>query len=116
HGLVHITGDGFANLCRLEADVTYKLEELPPALPIFDLIQSAGHVTDAEMYRVFNMGIGFIALVDASDAATALEAAGARGYGAFKIGSAMEGPRRVAIEPVGLVGTLDGGESSFEQT
>jgi phosphoribosylformylglycinamidine cyclo-ligase len=35
HGLVHVTGDGFANLARLEADVGYRIEVLPDAPPIF---------------------------------------------------------------------------------
>ncbi|MFN2594463.1 MAG: phosphoribosylformylglycinamidine cyclo-ligase [Actinomycetota bacterium] len=115
HGMVHITGDGFANLCRLESDVTYELTDLPPTHAIFELIQNAGSVSHAEMYRVFNMGTGFIAVVTEDSARTAVEAAEARGYHAQRIGRVLDGARRVVIEQIGLVGTLEGGESSFEQ-
>lgn len=113
HGLAHITGDGFANLCRLESDVTYAIEELLPTPPVFELIQKAGGLPDAEMYRVFNMGIGLIAIVSAADAERAVEAAGARGYRAARIGTVTEGPRRVYIETLGLTGSLEAGESVF---
>lgn len=115
HGLVHITGDGFANLCRLQADVGYELDGLPEVPSIFRLIQEAGDVTDAEMYRVFNMGVGLIAMVDAAEADRALETITGAGYRASRIGSAIDGPRRVTISEVGLVGKLEGGESSFEK-
>ncbi len=39
-----------------------------PALPIFDAIRQAGKVSDAEMYRVFNMGLGMVAVCDGAGA------------------------------------------------
>lgn len=42
-----------------------------PALPVFDAIQRAGGISDDEMYRVFNMGLGMVAVCDA-DGATEL--------------------------------------------
>ena len=81
-GMAHITGGGLPeNLPRI----------LPPGLgvqldkkawtvpPIFSLIQQLGAVPEAEMYRTFNMGIGFVCLVapaEAEKACTALEQAG----------------------------------------
>ncbi|MFC1905301.1 phosphoribosylformylglycinamidine cyclo-ligase [Chloroflexota bacterium] len=62
-GLAHITGGGIAgNLPRilprgLGAQINKKAWSVPP---IFKLIQQQGKVTEAEMYRVFNMGIGMI--------------------------------------------------------
>ena len=61
--LVNITGDGFLNLSRIQAPVGFNLDSLPDPQPIFGLIQRLGRVTDAEMYRVFNMGIGFCTIV-----------------------------------------------------
>ncbi len=113
HGMVHITGDGFANLCRLDSEVTYEIDELPPVPPIFEVIKTAGAVDDGEMYRVFNMGIGFIVVVDDNDAEKTITAATSAGYKASRIGSVVEGPRQVTIGPAGLVGMLDAGESSF---
>jgi phosphoribosylformylglycinamidine cyclo-ligase len=61
--LVHITSDGFLNLNRIVADVGFRLDNLPKPQPIFDLVQASGNVSLAEMYRVFNMGIGFCVVV-----------------------------------------------------
>lgn len=65
-GLAHITGGGIpGNLVRIlpyesSAVVNTSAWEVPP---IFKLIQKAGEVGREEMYRVFNMGVGMIAVV-----------------------------------------------------
>ena len=64
-GLAHITGGGIAgNLQRilpkgLSAEIT---RGTWPEPPIFALIQRRGGIDDAEMFRVFNMGVGMIAV------------------------------------------------------
>src|SRR5262245_32681528 len=57
--LINVTGDGFLNLARIEATVGFLLEDLPEPQPIFELIRRIGRVPAGEMYRVFNMGVGF---------------------------------------------------------
>src|SRR5262245_46251664 len=61
--LVNITGDGLLNLTRIKAAVSFKLDALPEPQPIFRLIQKLGNVSRAEMYRGFNMGVGFCLIV-----------------------------------------------------
>lgn len=61
--LVNITSDGFLNLARIKAAVGFDLDNLPDPQPIFGLIQDLGSVPPREMYRVFNMGIGFCLIV-----------------------------------------------------
>lgn len=66
HGLAHITGGGIVeNLPRiLPAQVGAHIHEGSwPILPIFDLIQRLGNINKAEMYRVFNMGLGMLVIV-----------------------------------------------------
>ena len=64
-GLAHITGGGFAgNIPRilpkgLSAQINKDAWEVPP---IFKLIQERGKVKEAEMYQVFNMGIGMVVI------------------------------------------------------
>lgn len=58
HGLAHITGGGFNNLKRLKKGSSYYLDNLPDPMPVFESIHSLG-VPLEEMYRVFNMGVGF---------------------------------------------------------
>jgi len=62
HGLAHITGGGFAKLDRIvgQAGLGASIEQLPPTSGIFRIIQKNGRVSDREMYRTFNMGVGFV--------------------------------------------------------
>ncbi len=65
-GMAHITGGGIpGNLPRcipqgMTAHVDYNSWRLPP---IFNKIQLAGEITEEEMKRVFNLGIGFCVIV-----------------------------------------------------
>src|SRR5207245_9598075 len=64
HGLAHITGGGFSKLNRIvsQAGLGAELDTLPDSPPIFQIIQEDGRISDREMYRTFNMGVGFIVL------------------------------------------------------
>jgi phosphoribosylformylglycinamidine cyclo-ligase len=115
NGLVHITSDGFANLCRLDAPVGYDIDALFETPSIFQLIKTHGDVDDAEMYRVFNMGVGFVVIVDAKDAETTRATIEASGYRAMRIGTVTEDKGVVGIGPAGLRGGLADGESFFER-
>lgn len=66
HGLAHITGGGFTKLRRLNSKVNYVLDNMPAISGIFKQIQIDGNVTFEEMYRTFNMGIGFCLIVSKS--------------------------------------------------
>src|ERR1700739_3081463 len=72
HGMAHISGGGLLNITRLAADVSYTLDALPPAPPVFGLIAEAGDIDSATMYATLNMGIGFCVVVGAGDQQTAL--------------------------------------------
>lgn len=66
HGLAHITGGGFLNLKRLKKGIGYQIDNLPQPYSIFKSIYSL-HVSLEEMYRVFNMNIGFVVMVAEED-------------------------------------------------
>ena len=100
HAAAHITGGGFEeNLGRVLpsrclAQIKRGAWEIPP---VFQLIQHAGKVSESEMYRVFNMGIGMVLLAPARNAASVmLESAGA-GIRAFEIGCVVGGKRSVVL-------------------
>jgi phosphoribosylformylglycinamidine cyclo-ligase len=99
--LVNITGDGFLNLPRIEAGVGFRLDRLPGPHPIFELIEKAGAVPRPEMYRVFNMGIGFCVITPAD--ARVLEAVrdvfASHGFTAEVIGQVVEDERKRVILP-----------------
>ena len=103
--LVHITSDGFLNLTRGVSAVAYHIEELPPIPPIFELIQKYGRIPDEEMFRVYNMGIGFCILVSPKDADRVISIARSHGKRARRIGYATPDElRRVYVGEKGLVG------------
>lgn len=75
-GMSHITGGGFyENLPRmLKSGVGVTIDtKAYPCPAIFDLIQQTGHISNKEMYNVFNMGIGFVMAVDKADANKVIE-------------------------------------------
>jgi phosphoribosylformylglycinamidine cyclo-ligase len=94
-GLAHITGEGFDNLLRLEADVGYVIDDPLSVPPIFDLIQELGQVPDREMREVFNMGCGFCCVVAARDEERALGLLRTHYPDAKRIGRADERTGRV---------------------
>ena len=93
HGLANITGGGLAaNVERAlpdgaNAQIDRSSWEVPP---IFEFLREQGHIPEEECYRVFNMGIGFVAVVPASDADSVVEAIEATGVGARVIGSVAQ--------------------------
>lgn len=66
NGLAHITGGGFTNLRRLKKGVGYDINNLPEIPEIFKLIYEQ-NVDIKEMYKVFNMGIGFVVICDENE-------------------------------------------------
>jgi phosphoribosylformylglycinamidine cyclo-ligase len=91
HGLAHITGGGLDNLTRLHDGVGYRLEDALPVPPIFGLVQRLGNVPDDEMWRVFNMGCGFVCVVPAAAADEAAAVLAAHHPGTRRIGSVVAG-------------------------
>ena len=75
-GLAHITGGGFfENINRIIPDncnavINSKAWRVPA---IFEFLQEKGNVTEKEMYRVFNMGIGMAVILDRKDIGSARE-------------------------------------------
>jgi len=91
HGLAHITGGGFTNLKRLKKGSGYIIETLPEPKPIFKAMHKLG-VPIEEMYRVFNMGIGFVVIVKSEDAEKAINIIKKHNL-VYKIGIAKDDPK-----------------------
>ncbi|MEW6183513.1 MAG: phosphoribosylformylglycinamidine cyclo-ligase [Bacillota bacterium] len=88
-GMAHITGGGLTeNIPRvLPRGVGVVLRSGSwPVPPVFRLIQEHGGVTDGEMLRTFNMGIGYILIAPGEEAQDLLEALAADGEPAYIIG------------------------------
>ncbi len=89
HGLVHITGGGFIdNIPRiLPEGMSARIDtQAWPHLPIFDWLQTTGKITNQEMYRTFNCGIGMIVCVAADKVSDTLQILQTMGETAWEIG------------------------------
>ena len=107
-GLAHISGGGLLNLARLAADVSYELDALPPAPPVFALIAEAGRIPPETMFATFNMGTGFCVVVSPAEQHAAIEALESAGEEPVLAGSVTGRPGRyVSIPPAGLLGRGD---------
>lgn len=94
HAFAHVTGGGIAaNLARVlpagAGAVVDRAAWRPP--PIFGLLAAHGGIGSDEMERVFNMGIGMTAIVNAADADRALRMLTARGVPAWAVGEVTQG-------------------------
>jgi phosphoribosylformylglycinamidine cyclo-ligase len=97
-GLAHVTGGGLTdNLPRiLPEGVAARVERGSwPVLPVFTVMQQLGRVADDEMYRVFNMGIGMVCVIDPAHIAAFETHLTGHGENYFVIGTIVPGERNV---------------------
>jgi len=103
HAIAHLTGGGFwENIPRVLPDNTQAvIDESSWQWPaVFNWLQDAGNVSDHEMYRTFNCGVGMLIALPASEVDNALALLQAKGENAWKIGiiKASDSEQRVVIE------------------
>jgi phosphoribosylformylglycinamidine cyclo-ligase len=100
HAYAHVTGGGISdNLARvLPADLDAHVRRGSwPEPRIFAEVQAAGDIADAEMERVFNLGVGMLAIVPSDDAEPTIAALRASGHDAFLIGELVGGRGEVVL-------------------
>lgn len=99
-GLAHITGGGiienFKRVIPAGLEACIDSKAWTPA-PIFHLLQRLGNVEPKEMFRTFNMGIGFIVVVDQSQAEMTVAKLQELGEKPFIIGEILSGNNEVVI-------------------
>ena len=64
--MCHITGGGLLNLTRLSG-YGFSIDKPLEPQDIYRWIQEKGKISDSEMYRTFNMGMGYVCIVPESD-------------------------------------------------
>ncbi len=99
--MAHLTGGGFwDNIPRvLPAGAGVRINKNAWTVPpLFRLIQDAGGVSEAEMFRVFNMGIGFVLIVAPEAAEETVVRLRASGETVYRLGEVVEGDR-VVFDP-----------------
>ncbi len=108
HGLAHITGGGVLNLLRLGTGIGYEIDAPLPVLPVFELIARLADVAPAEMWKVFNMGCGFVATVPAEHADAAAALLSRHHSGSRRIGTVTGEDGVVTMPGIGLRGSEAG--------
>jgi phosphoribosylformylglycinamidine cyclo-ligase len=100
HAMAHVTGGGLTgNVPRVlpagcRARVSRSAWSVPP---VFEALRRAGHVDDAEMFRTFNMGIGYVAIVPPAAVEAAIRLLREAGERVFRLGEIVEGERGVEL-------------------
>ena len=98
HALAHITGGGLLeNIPRIlpegcSAVLDPQSWTMPP---VFQWLANAGGVSDPEMYRTFNCGVGMTLIVGASKADAAMQLLTERGLDCWLLGDIREGDSTV---------------------
>ncbi len=100
-GMAHITGGGIAgNLSRVIPEGL--CARLNPGnwrvLPVFRALQQLGAISDVEMFRVFNMGVGYILVIPRSYEERSLEILTAAGEEVAQLGRIVRGTEKVMLE------------------
>jgi len=101
HGMAHITGGGLmGNIPRIlpkDCNAAIKKESWPRQR-IFDFLQNTGPVEAGEMFRVFNMGIGFVLVVAEDFADSIVKKLSLYGEKVYKIGRITTGSGKVVLK------------------
>lgn len=100
HGMAHITGGGIeGNLCRVIPDGFSARIDLSKVkvLNIFKYIRNSGNVSDEEMLRTFNCGVGFNVVVPQKDKDAVMKHI-QQFYDCYEIGRIEKGDRKVVFE------------------
>ena len=101
-GIAHITGGGlYDNVPRIlpgDVDAVFSKSSIQNMPPIFRLIVEAGNIPDEEAYRVFNMGVGMVFFVPASDESAVLKLCRGLGFNAFTCGKIVRGEGKSRVE------------------
>ncbi|MGB8227441.1 MAG: phosphoribosylformylglycinamidine cyclo-ligase [Sedimentisphaerales bacterium] len=101
HAMAHITGGGLpGNVPRvLPADCDAVIDKSAWQIPpIFNFLQKNGPVTEEEMFRVFNMGIGFILIIAPDFADSIKEQLARAGETVYNLGVIARGSGKVIIK------------------
>jgi phosphoribosylformylglycinamidine cyclo-ligase len=99
-GIAHITGGGLVeNVSRiLPEGVSVQIDQKSWSKPpIFSLIQKEGKISDEEMYRTFNIGIGMVLIVPQNDALRIINELKMIRYDSYIIGKVIKGNKQIII-------------------
>jgi phosphoribosylformylglycinamidine cyclo-ligase len=110
HYLSHITGHGLLKLMRPRVELGYEVRRLPPVPEVLTFLADRAGMAPAAAYSTFNMGVGYAVYCGAGTGEQVVSVCAGLGLRAELAGLVTDGPRRVVLEPLGVVfgsGDLD---------
>jgi len=93
HGMAHITGGGLTENIPRSIPENLSVQILKDSWPmpeIFKWLKDIGNIKEADMFRIFNCGIGMVLIVDPENAQEIQDRVSEEGYKSFVIGSVQE--------------------------
>jgi len=93
HGMAHITGGGLTENIPRSIPENLSVQILKDSWPmpeIFKWLKDTGNIKEADMFRIFNCGIGMVLIVDPENAQEIQDKVSVEGYKSFVIGSVQE--------------------------
>ena len=107
HYLSHVTGHGMLKLMRPSRELTYRIFDLPAVPEVLEFLVERTEMSSGVAYSTFNMGCGYAVYCAAGAADRVVGVASDLGLSAHRAGVVEAGPRRVILEPVGVVFETD---------
>jgi phosphoribosylformylglycinamidine cyclo-ligase len=111
HYLSHITGHGLLKLMRPRRELGYRIEALPDVPEVLAFLVDRAGLSPAAAYLTFNMGCGYAVYCGAGFGEPVVARCAQLGLEAQVAGAVTDGPRRVVLEPLGVV--YESGELDF---
>jgi len=100
HGISHITGGGFyENIPRSIPDgLGARIDKTKiRKLPIFEILQKTGNISEHDMYNTYNMGVGMVLIASEESTDTAIRTLKDNGVDAYAIGSVVDSEERITL-------------------
>ena len=100
HGISHITGGGFyENIPRsIPEGLGAKIDKTKiRKLPIFDVLQKTGNISERDMYNTYNMGVGMVVIASEESADAAIKALKDNSIDAYAIGEVAKSEERITL-------------------
>lgn len=100
--LSHITGHGLLKLMRPDAQLSYRIEQLPAVPEVLRFLAEQAGLDAGAAHCTFNMGSGFAVYCRPGSGERVVALAQSLGFDALVAGRAEQGPREVVLEPLGI--------------
>lgn len=97
-----ITGHGWAKMMRKKRPLRYAIDSVPEPQEEFRFMQEAGPVSEEELYKTFNMGVGWVVYAPKYDSGRIGRACQRCGLTSYEMGQVEAGEREVVISPINV--------------